>query len=243
MDTIIIIVLVVCIIIIIGVAFWINGFQPLLQPTPSPPRIPPEFKIVRDAFQSDASLHRLLMIEIINSDSTKAKETITSMIIDPASTLMTFQKIKDTISIIEQSIVRFLGGTTSRTIGELLINRAEIIRNYYRSIKDIRCNGSGCLDNITSQSIHRDLSIITDNIIDAITQSSHLIKTSTRLDRLLNLMNIYDQELINQARSYAANEHEISLRCSNSITEIATNLGLEFNYLMKESHDVLQIPA
>lgn len=50
--------------------------------------------------------------------------------------------------------------------------------------------------------------------------------------RLRSVMNMYDKELLNQAKAYAIGEYTYSMNCAKSTTELSYNIGKEFNALM-----------
>lgn len=86
---------------------------------------------------------------------------------------------------------------------------------------------------------------ITDNIaasfhIRDIDQTANKNRPIVHYQRLFNLMTMYDKELVNQAKSYASHNYDISMNCSQSSIEITYHISDELSILMKESQQKIQ---
>lgn len=91
----------------------------------------------------------------------------------------------------------------------------------------------------------RKLEAITREITDQVAGSFHIrdIDQTSRnrpiihFQRLFNLITMYDKELVNQAKSYAARHYDISMNCAQSSREITNHISDEFAVLMRENHE------
>jgi hypothetical protein len=236
----ILILVVLVAVVIIALAVWAK-----ILPTPSPkaPSVgSPDFKIVRTTILNDAHLQRLLMIEIIRSSQSPTVP-------------ITFDKIEGGIATLNKSLVKFLGGASAQTITNLMRARAQTIRTYYEAMQNVVCTDDVCLyikdsdeapivkpiaissdkpdpNNLTHE-VNTNLAQIRVQIIGAMANSTHLATLPIKLDRMANLITMYDQEIINQARAYASHQYDISMNCHQSVIEIANHLGAEFNTIMR----------
>ena len=59
----------------------------------------------------------------------------------------------------------------------------------------------------------------------------------THYQRLFNLVTMYDKELLNQAKSYAAKQYDISMNCSQSSLEIAHHISEEAITLIRDNSE------
>ena len=92
--------------------------------------------------------------------------------------------------------------------------------------------------------VQRRLAEISQEITDAIAatfnihhKSSQTSNTSSteqfQHQRLYNLLTIYDKSLVNQAKSYAAHDYDISMNSSQSALSIAQHINTEFLFLTR----------
>lgn len=228
--------------IIIGFVYW--SF-PIAINEPST-LLTSDLKIVRDAMMNDSYLHRLLMIEIINTEEN-----------DPsiASDTITYNKMATGIGILGKALVRSFGSTISQRIMAIFHKRNEIIREYYRKLRTVVCEGLNCAfktepeistfkNTDTLQENFTKLETLNQDIADNIA-GSFQIKDSdankkrpiSHYQRLYNLLNMYDKELLNQAKSYAFKQYDISMNCAQGALEVSYHISDELNILMKDIHD------
>lgn len=104
------------------------------------------------------------------------------------------------------------------------------------------------LTDITNTTLRR-LEIVTREITDSIASSFHIRDVDqsnnskrpiTHYHRLFNLINMYDKELVNQAKAYATHQYDISMNCAQSCLEITHHISDELNILMKSTYQKLQ---
>lgn len=97
---------------------------------------------------------------------------------------------------------------------------------------------------------HRKLEAITREITDNIASSFHIRDIDStnnknrpllHYQRLFNLITMYDKELVNQAKSYAAHHYDISMNCASSALDITHHISDELSVLMKESSQKAKI--
>lgn len=184
------------------------------------------------------------------------------------SEIVTFTKMSAGISSLGKSLVRSFGTAIAQRISTLMHKRNEIIRDYYLAMRNVVCNGNTCihisnteihggesvakssesLDAITN-SISRRLESITREITDNIATSFHIRDVDQTSDkkrplihyqRFYNLLNMYDKELINQAKAYASRNYDISMNCAQSSLELTHHISDELMVLMKESQLKIQ---
>lgn len=116
--------------------------------------------------------------------------------------------------------------------------------NHEPGARNISKISSGILD-ITTMT-ERKLEGLSREITDQVAASFHIRdvdQASSRnrpllhFQRLFNLITMYDKELVNQAKSYAAHHYDISMNCAQSSLEITRHISDELGILMRESHE------
>lgn len=174
---------------------------------------------------------------------------------------VTFNKMSEGISSFGNILVRSFGTAISQRISTLMHKRNEIIRDYYLAMRNVICHKSTCvlvagpdqqlgsglsqsIDTITEE-ISRKLESTTREITDKIATVFHIRDVDQTSDkkmplihyqRFYNLLNMYDKELVNQAKSYASKNYTISMNCSHSSLELTHYISDELIVLIKESH-------
>jgi hypothetical protein len=298
----IVMILIFLTLIIVGVLYWSTPSQS----SDALNYLDSDIKVVRDVITNDSYLHRLLMIEIINKDKTLNEPSSTNDIAIPtilenspidsqhSSELITFRKISNGIDLLGRSLVRSFGGAISQRVTLLMHQRNNVIRDYYRAMRDVVCNNGRCVHivNVTSDdpetkntciirpltstdsfpsyinnptqnseeniiasldittSTLRRLEVITRDVADNIAAAFHIKdidetnlaigrrqynkRPIIHYERLFNLMTMYDKELLNQAKSYASKQYDISMNCAQSSLDITRHISEEFNILMRD---------
>lgn len=225
-----------------------------------------DVKTAKQCVMNNCYLHRLLMIEIIasqtNSQINSTREDIStpstpSTANEPGeldSDTLTFNKITSGVRQLGRSLIRTFGSTVSQRIMSLVLRRNTIMRDYYRFLSHIK-NSSALRSHLSTEpringddlSLHfsettattlRKLESVTREIIDTIAASSQLkeIRPITHYQRLFNLLVMYDKELINQAKAYVCGQYDISMNCSQSSLEITVHIADELNVIMENSY-------
>lgn len=101
-------------------------------------------------------------------------------------------------------------------------------------------NGILDITTLTERKLEAITREITDQVaasfdIRDVDQSASRSRPIVHFQRLFNLITMYDKELVNQAKSYAAEHYDISMNCAQSSLEITQHISDEFGVLMKES--------
>lgn len=240
---------------------------------------------------------------------------------------VTFKKMSNGIQLLGRSLVRSFGGAISQRIASLMQQRNTIIRDYYRSMRDVVCHNGTCVHVIDvpppnsdtkgsriirpltstepffpsiaheetsdengikdfdpNSSVDQGISIssldittitlrkletVTREIADNIAAAFHIRdvdysnndfetknsasqqtqiglefgipnRRSTKrpiihYERLFNLIIMYDKELLNQAKAYAAKQYDISMNCAQSSLEITHHITDELKILMRDN--------
>lgn len=91
-------------------------------------------------------------------------------------------------------------------------------------------------DNIAASFHIRDVDYST-NEFDA-NRKSLTKRPIIHYERLFNLIIMYDKELLNQAKSYAAKQYDISMNCAQSSLEITHHISDELTILMRDNFGV-----
>ena len=242
-----IILLIISILLIVWLIWsYINAEEPIEQTDLN-------FAHIREIMINDGYLHRLLMIEILNKkeepiviseallqESVNQETTTQESIIEEhpmdKSQLLTFDKICIGMALLGKLLTRTFGVAISHRIGILMNKRNEIIKDYYYSIHK----------KILPDDTIRKLGVVTKQITDNIASSFHICDTTKKqslshYQRLYNLIIMYDRELINQAKSYANQNYDTSMNCSQSALDIAQHISNEFHSIMKDSQQLLKI--
>lgn len=218
-----------------------------------PLHIGSDLKGIREIMTTDAHLHRLLMIEIIQDKELENKER------SLPSESVTFNKMSNGMDNLNKVLVKSFGSTIAQRIATLMQRRNEIIREYYWSLRTMTCDTGECVlgteDKIIpvfpsaslldhQQSIldittltERKLQSIAREITDQVTASFNIKDVKSPIihfQRLFNLIAMYDKELINQAKSYVTKQYTISMNCAQSSLDISNHISDEFGVLMHQ---------
>jgi hypothetical protein len=112
-----------------------------------------------------------------------------------------------------------------------------------RNFVSLGARSSQSIDTITEET-GRKLEYITREITDNIATVFHIRDVDQTSDkkmplihyqRFYNLLNMYDKELINQAKAYASKNYDISMNCAQSSLELTHHISDEIILLIKES--------
>ncbi len=270
-----IVVIVICLIIILGLFVWqVNtpgtSIQSWWNQTQNKTIISnDEINIIKikELLGNDSCLHRLLMIEIINS-----------RVIEIGSEKITYDRMTDGMKELGKILVRFFGTNIAQRISSFMNRRNELLREYYLALRKMNCDNGNCtvesqefkksiirpvfpdgsniysIDTIDITTITlRKLEDITREITDTIGAAFHIRDIDSTINkkrpiihyqRLYNLLTMYDKEIINQAKSYSSHNYEISMNCSQSAFSITRHLSDEFNELgmeMQKKQDIIQV--
>jgi len=209
---------------------------------------------IKELLANDSHLHRLLMIEIINS-----KDTQTIM----ESEKITYNRMLDGMKDLGKILVISFGTNIAQRITTFMNKRNELLRDYYWSLRKMTCDNGNCTVesqeykksiirpvfpngieaiDITTITL-RKLEDITREITDTIGAAFHIRDIDSTLNkkrpiihyqRLYNLITMYDKEVINQAKSYSSYNYDISMNCAQSAFDITQHLSDEFNQLSIE---------
>jgi len=174
-----------------------------------------------------------------------------------ASEIITADHIRKDISTFAKSLSRYFNNNTVQVITTLLNKRQSILQEYYRTMHAMVCDKGSCVlpgknnqpvravfpDPLSHDSsdvttlVHRRLSENAREITDTLAAAVNIHHKSTppksnhkeefQHQRLYNLLVIYDKGLINQAKSYAAHDYDISMNSSQSSMGIAHHINAE----------------
>ncbi len=245
-------------IIIVTVLLWgiyNNNKQPSKNTKNSP-------KIIDETMINDAHLQRLLMIEIINNKQELSvaiqSETITFDKISNNISLFGKELISSFGLTISQRIVTLMNKrnevlrTYYQSVKNVICNNGNCVcleevesTNDTKIVHQIfpRIDTPDTLDITTIT--HRKLEGITRDITDNIAASFHIRDVDqtdnknrpiTHLDRLYNLITLYNKELVNQAKSYALRHYDISMNCGQSALEITHYISDELSSLIQDTN-------
>lgn len=198
-----------------------------------------ELKNIRDVMINDSYLHRLLMIETISN--TKNDDNIL------ASQQVTFSKMSGGIEILGKSIIKSFGTNISQRITSLMQRRNEIIRDYYQLLSNESSpNKITDITDSTLKNLESTAREITDNVSSSFhimddNQEPNIKRPITHYHRLFNLISMYDKELINQAKSYADHQYDISMNCAQSLLVITHHISDELDTIIQNSYRKLLI--
>ena len=304
MQILVTIITIFLILVVVGILYWSTPTQSLDVSN----YLDSDIKIVRDVITNDSYLHRLLMIEIINKDNPDNSTDTDENPMSNHSEIITFKKISNSIDSFGRSLIRSFGGATSQRLTSLMHQRNNIIRDYYKSMREVVCHKGNCVhvinvpsdnpeekttcvirpltstdsffpsgslfcglekqeqnspiegdgNNISVSSLDittitlRKLDVITREIVDNIAATFHIKDVDDtnfaigsnsyrnkrpiiHYERLFNLMTMYNKELLNQAKSYASKQYNISMNCSQSSLEITHHISDEFGILMRDA--------
>lgn len=224
-----------------------------MKPKENP--ISDDYKTIDDIFKKDSYFHRLLMIEIIKDTKEEDGET---------NDTITYNKMNDGFKLLGKIFVKYFGVNISQKISILLQKRNEILRDYYKEMKNIVCNGKVCSSKVdrnmvinTNDSIftpslqldnayintQRNLEELNKEITDNIATLFYIrdIDPNTNkgpvihYQRLFNVLSLYDKELIHQARTYAYKQYDISINYSQSSFDITEHIVGELTILISET--------
>lgn len=229
------IILVIMVVIIIILLFWLVRSS---QYTSDPNyQSEDDIKLIRNTIIYDSHLQRLLMIEIINNSLNESSETIT------------FNRIAHGTSILSKSLTRSFGTSNTQRLSNLFTKRNDILREYYRSMRNVICKDGICVQEIdpSKDSILKmfpsdpkalenlDITVINQRKLENL--SNEIIEFITSLyqtkgSELLNLMNLYNKELLNQAKLYASKHYDISMNCFQNSYELSYHIINELTLMI-----------
>lgn len=129
-QVLIILILVLLIIILLGGIAWYLRSSNNTQD--STLQLNDDLQLVRDVMVSDSYLQRLLLVEIINDKVTGSDQ-------------ITFGKMSNGITTLGRSFVRSFGVAIAQRITTLMQKRNEILRDYYRSMRNVVCQNGTCV--------------------------------------------------------------------------------------------------
>jgi hypothetical protein len=126
-------------------------------------------------------------------------------------------------------------------------------RKYAKTINPYEIHGHKTNKCDPTALVLEQLEIIAQNMVDAVATAFHIIDIDklvvsddsiskidkdmlVHYERLFNLMVMYDREIINQGRSYAASKYDTSMNCSKSAIDLSRYIGYEFAFLMRNRH-------
>lgn len=179
-----------------------------------------------------------------------------------ASEIITAGHIKQEITAFSKALNRYFNNNTVQVITTLMNKRQNILQEYYRTMHVMICDKGSCIlpgknnqpvravfpDPLSHDSsdvttlVHRRLSENAREITDTLAAAVNIHHKSTvpksnhkeefQHQRLYNLLVIYDKGLINQAKSYAAHEYDISMNSAQSSMGIAHHINEEFRAII-----------
>lgn len=215
-----------------------------------------DFAMIKEIMITDAHLHRLLMIEIIqDKDPSKISHTL-------SSETVTFEKMTAGMGNLNKALVKSFGVNIAQRITTLMQQRNDILREYYRALHNMTCETGECV--ITTEDkmvpVFPSISLLSyqQSILDVTTISERKLQNIAReitdqvtaffdikdvqcpiihFQRLFNLIAMYDKELINQAKSYVSQQYIISMNCAQSSLEISNHISDELCVLIKQSYE------
>lgn len=123
----------------------------------------------------------------------------------------------------------------------------ELINSKEEEIPDVELNKNISITDITTLTL-RKLENVTWEITDSLSSIFHVkdpnqgnnVKSPiTHYQKLFNLIVMYDKELVNQAKSYAIRQYDISMNYAQSSIEITHYIGKELNILIKDMYQKL----
>lgn len=92
-----------------------------------------DYKLLTSSLTADAHLQRLLMVEII-ADKTS----------EVSSETVTFSKMTNSMTNFGKALVRSFGISTAQKIAMFMHKRNEVLRDYYREMRNVVCTKNQC---------------------------------------------------------------------------------------------------
>lgn len=218
---------------------------------------------VQEYFIGDNNLQRMLMIEILTSTRqyTNYNTLGTKDIIDYTSSKsddsllansqsvpenITYNRILISLKKLSICLTRYLGGVLSKRLILLLQRRHEILRDFYvklnknLSLKDSRSKSTvwdseNCSDIATDtlSKLKNISEIMIADIKSVICNNRDISYYNIHYRHLLDLFNMYDIEILNQAKSYNIGDYNISLNNFNGSKVIAQHISDELKTILK----------
>jgi hypothetical protein len=184
-----------------------------------------------------------------------------------ASEIITAGHIKREITNFGKALSQHFNNNVGQVITALLHKRHNILQEYYKTMYAMICNDNSCTlpsdddsqpvravfpDPLSHDSsdittlVQRRLNEIAREITDTLAAAVNIHhksiipnnKEEFHHQRLYDLLIIYDRGLINQAKSYAAHDYDISMNSSQSSVGVARHIDNELLAIIKAQRKV-----
>lgn len=250
----------IMIIIIIGLIYGYyvmnNCHSPLTQSSIEDQQIN---QTIYTSLRNEAYLHRFLMIEIINNKANVVTEQDSIPIeipLNPLNTILssnetiseidtriqseksdsiTYNKILESTTILSKCLTQIFGSSISHMTISIIHNRNKVIRDYYYLI----INNYSQIESIEIIT-YRKLGALTREMVSNIANNFEVIDSDQtlssvlRYQRLINLITMYDKELIHQAKTYFMGHYDISMNHSQNSLDLTSHISNELSTLISD---------